>query len=97
MAELAIWMAGYTTVAIFPTETAETINYVLEHSEANLLFVGKLDTWPQQNAGVPQGLPCIAFPLAPQDRRSTRWDDDRRAHRRRSRASPSRAPTNWRC
>jgi hypothetical protein len=25
MAELAIWMAGYTTVAIFPTETAETV------------------------------------------------------------------------
>src|SRR4030095_2921700 len=48
MAELAIWMAGYTTVAIFPTETAETINYVLTHSEASLLFVGKLDTWPQQ-------------------------------------------------
>lgn len=39
MAELAIWMAGYTTVAIFPTETAETVNYVLEHSEASLLFV----------------------------------------------------------
>ena len=65
MAELAIWMAGYTTVAIFPTETAETIRYVLDHSEASLLFVGKLDTWPQQQRGVPQGLPCIAFPLAP--------------------------------
>ena len=24
MAELAIWMAGYTTVAIFPTESAQT-------------------------------------------------------------------------
>ena len=34
MAELSIWMAGYTTVAIFPTETAETIGYVLGHSEA---------------------------------------------------------------
>lgn len=39
MAELAIWMAGYTTVAIFPTETAETVRFVLEHSEASLLFV----------------------------------------------------------
>jgi long-subunit acyl-CoA synthetase (AMP-forming) len=65
MAELAIWMAGYTTVAIFPTETAETIGYVLGHSEASLLFVGKLDTWEQQRPGVPAGLPCIAFPLAP--------------------------------
>lgn len=65
MAELAIWLGGYTTVAIFPTETAETVRYVLEHSEASLLFVGKLDTWPQQQPGVPSGLPCIALPLAP--------------------------------
>jgi long-chain acyl-CoA synthetase len=65
MAELAIWLGGYTTVAIFPTETAETIGYVLGHSEASLLFVGKLDTWPQQQPGVPAGLPCIALPLSP--------------------------------
>ena len=65
MAELAIWLAGYTTVAIFPTETAETIGYVLGHSEASLLFVGKLDSWPQQQPGVPAGLPCIALPLSP--------------------------------
>ena len=73
MAEVAIWMAGYTTVAIFPTETADTINYVLTHSEASLLFVGKLDTWPQQQPGVPQGLPCVAFPLAPKTTFDT-WD-----------------------
>ena len=73
MAELAIWMAGYTTVAIFPTETADTVRYVLDHSEASLLFVGKLDTWPQQQRGVPQGLPCIALPLAPKTDFET-WD-----------------------
>jgi len=65
MAELAIWMAGYTTVAIFATETAATVRFVLEHSEASLLFVGKLDLWPQQAEGVPVGLACIALPLAP--------------------------------
>ncbi len=73
MAELAIWMAGYTTVAIFPTETAETVNYVLEHSGASLLFVGKLDTWNQQEPGVPAGVPRIAFPLAPRTDYDT-WD-----------------------
>jgi long-subunit acyl-CoA synthetase (AMP-forming) len=73
MAELAIWMAGHTTVAIFPTETADTVKFVLEHSEASLLFVGKLDTWPHQAPGVPAGLPCIAFPLAPETDFET-WD-----------------------
>ena len=74
MAELAIWMAGGTTVAIFPTETAATVRFILEHSEASLLFVGKLDNWPQQASGVPAGLPCIAFPLAPATP-CQRWDD----------------------
>jgi long-subunit acyl-CoA synthetase (AMP-forming) len=73
VAELAIWMAGCTTVAIFPTETASTVRYVLEHSEATLLFVGKLDTWPQQKHGVPESLPCIALPLAPPTDFET-WD-----------------------
>ena len=66
IAELAIWMAGGTTVAIFPTETADNVRYVLEHSEASLLFVGKLDGWEQQRAGVPAALPRIALPLAPE-------------------------------
>jgi long-subunit acyl-CoA synthetase (AMP-forming) len=74
MAELAIWMSGCTTVAIFPTETGETIRYVLDHSEASLLFVGKLDTWPAQAPFVPSSLPCIAFPLAPANQFS-KWDD----------------------
>ena len=74
MAELAIWMAGGTTVAIYPTELAETVRYVLEHSEAKLLFVGKLDTWEQQAPGVPEALPRIAFPLAPPTPYD-RWDD----------------------
>ncbi|MBL8350148.1 MAG: AMP-binding protein [Burkholderiaceae bacterium] len=77
IAELANWLAGCTTVAIFPTETAETIRYVLQHSDASLLFVGKLDAWAQQKAGVPAGLPCIALPLAPDSALADhdRWDD----------------------
>lgn len=73
MAELAIWMAGGTTVAIFPTETAETVRFVLEHSGASLLFVGKLDTWEHQKPGIPAGLPCIALPLSPKTSYET-WD-----------------------
>ena len=66
MTEMAIWMAGYTTVAIFPTESADTVKFVLEHSESSLMFVGKLDEWHKQAPGVPQDLPRIALPLAPE-------------------------------
>lgn len=74
MTELAIWMAGHTTVAIFPTETAKVIGYVLAHSEAKLLFVGKLDIWDQQESGVPQALPRIALPLSPKNTMQS-WDE----------------------
>ena len=73
MAELAIWMAGYTTVAIFPTETADTVKFVLEHSGSSLLFIGKLDVWDQQVGGIPAGLPCISLPLAPKNPAPS-WD-----------------------
>ena len=73
MSELAIWMAGYTTVAIFPTEGADTVNYVLTHSGASLLFVGKLDAFDTQVGGIPAGLPCIALPLSPKSSYRS-WD-----------------------
>lgn len=65
IAELAIWMSGCTTVAIFPTEGPDTIRFVLGQSDSRALFVGKLDNWEHQSAGVPAELPCIALPLAP--------------------------------
>ena len=65
LADLAIWMAGHVSVPIFPTVGPDEVRYVLEHSGAALLFVGKLDVWETARAGVPDGLPCIAFPLAP--------------------------------
>lgn len=75
MAELAIWMAGHVTVALYPTLNAETASYVLEHSDASLLFVGKLDTWDEIKEGVPADLPQIAFPLAPKGHGLRTWDE----------------------
>jgi len=64
-ADLAIWMAGHVSVALYPTLNADTIEYILDHSESKLLFVGKLDGWDEVQKGIPAGMPCIAFPLAP--------------------------------
>jgi long-subunit acyl-CoA synthetase (AMP-forming) len=75
IAELAIWMGGFTTVAIFPTEKADTVAYVMEHSEAKAVFIGKLDPgWERQLPGIPDGIARITFPLAP-DTPGDRWDD----------------------
>ena len=66
MADLAIWMAGHVSVPLYPTLNAETAAYVLEHSEARLLFVGKMDElWPIVAPGIPARLSRITLPLAP--------------------------------
>ncbi len=41
--DFAIAMAGMVSVPIYATAGVDTIEYVLEHSEAKLLFVGRLD------------------------------------------------------
>ena len=64
-ADLAIWMAGHVSVALYPTLNADTIDYILDHSESKLLFVGKLDGWDEVQKGIPSGMPCISLPLAP--------------------------------
>ena len=74
IAELAIWMAGHCTVALYPTLNAETVRYILDHSEAKLLFVGKLDDWEHMKEGVPEDMPKIALPLAPANDYET-WDE----------------------
>jgi long-chain acyl-CoA synthetase len=74
MTDLAIWMAGYVSVAMYPTLAGDTITYILEHSESKLLFVGKLDTWDNQKDVIPDDLPCIAYPLAPKTEYKG-WDE----------------------
>jgi long-chain acyl-CoA synthetase len=73
LADLAIWMAGHVSVALYPTLNAETIEYILDHSESKLLFVGKLDGWSEIKKGIPDSMPCISFPLAPPNDYET-WD-----------------------
>jgi long-subunit acyl-CoA synthetase (AMP-forming) len=65
LADLAIWMAGHVTVPIYPVMSATGIGTILVHSEARLVFVGKLDDWESQALGVPAGLPVVTLPLGP--------------------------------
>ncbi|MCM2312598.1 MAG: AMP-binding protein [Steroidobacteraceae bacterium] len=74
IADFAIWMAGYVSVPLYPTLAAGTVRQILEHSEARLLFVGKLDGWDEMKPGVPAGLPVIRLPMSPATE-GLEWDD----------------------
>ena len=77
MSDLAIWMAGHVSVPLYPTLAPDTIRQILEHSESRALFVGKLDGWEHMKPGVPVDMPCMSYPLSPDDARadSDDWDD----------------------
>ena len=77
--DLAIWMAGHATIALYPTLNTETVRYILDHSESKLAFIGKLDDWDEIQSGIPASLPCIALPLAPPTNYPA-WDDIIAAH-----------------
>ena len=64
MAELAIWMAGYVTVPIYTSLTAESARRLLEHCGAVACFVGALDNAELIVSGIPPGMKCIRFPNA---------------------------------
>ena len=76
MSDLAIWMAGHVSVALYPTLAAGTVAQILTHSGARACFIGKLDGWEHMQPGVPAGMPCISYPLSPPDAttRFEGWD-----------------------
>lgn len=74
MTDVAIWMAGHVSVALYPTLNEETVSYILDHSEAKMLFVGKLDTWDEMKKGVPDDMPLVSYPLSPKNDYAT-WND----------------------
>lgn len=53
MSDLAIMMAGFVSVPIYPTLNAESIHQILVHSESKAVIIGKLDDFNSQETGIP--------------------------------------------
>lgn len=62
IADLAIIMVGCVSVPIYATANHDTIDYVLRHSGAKLVFVGKLDNWQTLTNTIPKGITRVAMP-----------------------------------
>ena len=76
MADLAIWRAGHVSIPLYPTLNAETAEYVLDNSDAKMIFIRKMDElWRVVEKGIPTSMPTITLPLAPQLAHAKKWDD----------------------
>lgn len=78
IADLAIWMAGHVTVPLYPTLNADTARYILEHSDARLVVLGRLDgksdNWNALRDTIPSSVPTLGLPMAPPEAQ-VRWED----------------------
>lgn len=60
MADLAIMMAGYVSVPVYPSLNADSIRPILLHSDTKVIIVGKLDDYKNQQAGIPANIITIS-------------------------------------
>jgi long-chain acyl-CoA synthetase len=61
IADLGIMMAGHISVPMYPSLSADSLRPLLEHSEAKLIFIGKLDSFDKQREGLPESILKISF------------------------------------
>jgi long-chain acyl-CoA synthetase len=72
--DLAIKMSGHVSVPFYPNLTTDQLAQLMEHSEAKVLFVGKLDSTEAVYNGVPDGVRCISFDISIADKYE-RWSE----------------------
>ena len=71
--DLAIWMAGHISVPLPPTTPDDAVRRMLEHAEAKVVIIGKLDDWQRVRPGLPSGIPWVGMPLAEPDEQLLDW------------------------
>lgn len=61
--DLALQLGGFVSVPLYVDQTPDILEYVLKHSEAKALFVGKLDkeNWDYLKESVPEHINTIGF------------------------------------
>ena len=75
MCDLAIMQAGHISVPLYPNLNSESLSKILEHSEAEVLFIGKLDDFDSMKAGIPSNIKCITFPFYLQHLPYDTWNE----------------------
>lgn len=62
LADLAIISSGNIVVSMFTTLPAPTAQYILDFTEARVLFVGETSNWPAVKEILPEGITLITLP-----------------------------------
>lgn len=78
VADLAIMIGGFVSTPFYANLSADQLKEVIVKSDTKAIFVGKLDTWDNIDAGIAADMPVIKFPHYPGNAEVTRghdWDE----------------------
>lgn len=73
--DFGISLAGMVNVPLFPNQNKPTIEYILNHAEVKLVFVGKLDAHNRTRGYLPETMQTINFPYHKDLQTTYTWDD----------------------
>ncbi|WP_028008273.1 AMP-binding protein [Solimonas flava] len=75
LADLAIAMAGYISVGLYPKQASDAVKYILNHAEATAIFIGPMPDADEFMQALPEGIVKIGFPYAGVSGCDHLWDD----------------------
>ncbi|KTD22401.1 AMP-binding protein [Legionella londiniensis] len=73
IADFGISLANMVNVPLFPNQHEESIQYVLEHAEVKLVFVGKLDNHLASRRHIPDNIQTVDFDYYSDLETTFRW------------------------
>jgi long-chain acyl-CoA synthetase len=75
LADLACGMAGLVGVGLYPKQSPDAVRFILEHSEAKVLFYGPMQDREEFVGAVPKGIATIGFPYDEAPAADRQWDE----------------------
>lgn len=73
--DYAIQLASLISVPLYPMQSAESIEYVINHSESKAIIIGKLDGAKAMEPGIPANVIRIGMPYPMDMQIEHKWND----------------------
>lgn len=75
LADMAIISSGNVTVSLFTTLPQSTAKYILDFTEAKVMFVGETSNWEAVSRILPADITLVALPGVELDEQHLKWED----------------------
>lgn len=75
LADMACGFAGLVSVGLYPKQSPDAVTFILQHSEAKVLFLGPMMDREEFMGAVPKDIPTIGFPYPETPGAHQQWND----------------------